>query len=415
MRYPDQSVILTWGDVPKAAGYTVEIADNARLQQHRLDRQDRPSPSPFPTSCCPTAPTGGASGRWTRPGPTACGATSPAWPRPGPTPIAGTRMAATPDRRLGQLHGAEPVPVLEPGPGRQELRRRGLPGRPVQQRRLHAASTRPSRSRRPAPSARCPTTSTTGASGPGTPTTTAGPWTVASTFTKAWTRPTQVAPADGATTDDLQLSWEPIDGAQRYEVQITDQEFNWSGSPLVVAASTAATAFAPTLNEEKARDMMYGTHWWRVRPVVERRLRHLDPTARRVNWQRPQRRPTAAPTSLDRRHDHRAVSPILSWTPDHRRDPVPRQHRRGPPVQQPGRAARSSPARRGSRARPLPDNQIGTGYYWRVVWGNGASIEDPTWMVDEDIVPVGPASRKQTQVTLGARRERRRGPGVRRC
>ena len=28
VRYPDQPVVLTWGEVSKAAGYTVEIADN---------------------------------------------------------------------------------------------------------------------------------------------------------------------------------------------------------------------------------------------------------------------------------------------------------------------------------------------------------------------------------------------------
>ena len=49
---------------------------------------------------------------------------------------------------------------------------------------------------------------------------------------------------------------------------------------------------------------------------------------------------------------------------------------------------------------PLRDNQVGTGYWWRVVWGNGFTTDSPGWMVDEDLVAKD-QFRKQTRVTLG--------------
>ena len=49
---------------------------------------------------------------------------------------------------------------------------------------------------------------------------------------------------------------------------------------------------------------------------------------------------------------------------------------------------------------PLRDNQIGTGYWWRIVWGNGFTTDSPGWMVDEDLVAKD-QFRKQTRVTLG--------------
>jgi hypothetical protein len=50
---------------------------------------------------------------------------------------------------------------------------------------------------------------------------------------------------------------------------------------------------------------------------------------------------------------------------------------------------------------PLPDNQVGTGYHWRVIWGTGATEENVVWMPDEGDVPTA-QFRQQTRVTLGS-------------
>ena len=97
-----------------------------------------------------------------------------------------------------------------------------------------------------------------------------GPWTVASTFTKEWTRPNQMTPADGATTGNLLLTWDPIDGAQQYQVQITRPRVQLRAACTSrFDAMTASNGFVPTLHEEQAATMAHGDLWWRVRPVID--------------------------------------------------------------------------------------------------------------------------------------------------
>lgn len=135
VRYPEQSVILTWGDVPDAAGYTVEISDNPGFSK-TIWTADTSQAIAVPEVLLPdgsywwrvrAVDAAGTQGVWSD-----VARVAKTWPNT----ISGTRVAATPGRGR-QLHGPQPVPLLEPGPGRQELRRPGLPGQPVQQRRLH--------------------------------------------------------------------------------------------------------------------------------------------------------------------------------------------------------------------------------------------------------------------------------------
>lgn len=396
VKYPDQSVILTWGDVPKAAGYTVEISDTPGFSRIVWSSKTTQAIA-VPDILLPdgaywwrvrAVDAAGTDGLWSD-----VARVAKTWPNQ----IAGTRLAATPNGPSASFTALNPYLFWNAVPGAKSYDVEVSPGDQFNN-VIFSGTNTPQPFATPAAGGALPDDSYNWRVRARDPKGNAGPWTVASTFTKAWSRPTQVAPADGATTHDLQLSWEPIDGAQRYEVQITRQEFNWSGSPLVVAASTAGTSFTPTLNEEKARDMMYGPHWWRVRPVVSG-VYGAWSTARRVNWSAPS--PTyASPDLASTGNTVSGLSPTLSWRPiagatlyrvDIAADPQFNNL-----VEQQVVTSTSWTSR-----APLPDNQIGAGYYWRVVWGNGASIEDLDLMVDEDVVPVGSFT-KQTQVTLGS-------------
>ena len=257
----------------------------------------------------------------------------------------------------------------------------------------------------PAPSAPCPTTSTAGACGRATPTTTSGPWTVASTFTKAWTRPdADRARRRGHHRATSLCRGTPIDGAQRYEVQITDLEHNCVGAPPEGRRDRPRrTRFTPTLaGGAGQRRWRYGDLWWRVRPVIDGVYGTLDrrpaggSTGSRPPAPAPRRPCSARPATATP-----ASRRCLSWTPVtgatiYRVDIADR-----PQLQQHPRAARSPPAPRGPRARRSPTTRSAPAT-------TGASSGAPA---PRSTTPTGWSTRtssrrrqfrKQTQVTLGS-------------
>jgi hypothetical protein len=224
-----------------------------------------------------------------------------------------------------------------------------------------------------------------------------GPWSTPVQFTKAWQAAEPVFPADDATVSSLFFRWKPVPGAERYEVQVTDTQHTFQGAPLKVNTTTANTELAVTWEEEKAKGLSYGNLWWRVRPVVNGVYGGWSP-ARHITYQAPTT--TTNPTVLSPAADSdSALMPYLQWTPvtgatmyrvDIATDPL---------FHNVVESAITS-AQAWAPRLPLPDNQVGTGYYWRVVWGSGASLANPQWMVDETTVPVGHFT-KQTRVSLG--------------
>ena len=414
VRYPDQSVVLTWGDVPDAAGYTGRDRRQPRLQQHGLVGRTRSRPIAVPEILLPDG------AYWWRVRAVDAAGTARRLERRRPR---GQDLAQHhhrlahqrhPDRRLRELHRAEPVPVLEPGAGRQELRRPGLPGRPVQQRRLHghqpARAVRDPRRRRRA-SRRRLQLARPGARPQRQPRSVDRGLDLHQGVDAA---ATSWRPADGATTGNLLLAWDPIDGAQQYEVQITDLEHNYVGGHLKVDALTSANGFVPTLAEEQANTMAHGDLWWRVRPDHRRRLRHVDgrtrPSDRLAVARR--RRPGRG-AQLDRRQRHRPLADAVV-DPGHGRDHLPRRHRHATPVHQHPREpdhlehlvglARAAP-RQPDRHRLLLARRLGLGHAGgrsRTGWSTRTS--SPTAQFS-----------KQTRVTLGTPGHRRRRQRVRRC
>lgn len=221
-----------------------------------------------------------------------------------------------------------------------------------------------------------------------------GPWTTSGPFTKAWQRAEPISPADSASTDSIFLTWAAVEGADKYQVQISQREFNWVGDDLKVNAETSSTALSPTDAERLAKGLSPGDFWWRVRPMVGGTFGGWSP-ARKGTWLA--NTSTNPTTTLSSSGDSDSnLMPHLSWTSvagagvyrvDIAADQNFNQILESVCTNQTGWASRT----------PLPDNQVGTGYHWRVVWGAGIDCKAPLFMVDEDLVPTATV-RKQTRI-----------------
>lgn len=225
----------------------------------------------------------------------------------------------------------------------------------------------------------------------------AGPWSLSGQVVKAWVAAVPEFPADGATTHDLRFRWQAIEGAGSYEVQVTALQHNWTGDALKVNATTTNSALTLSLENHKAKGIVYGDLWWRVRPVVAGTYGGWSP-AMHVNYQAPGAT-TPVPTLTTAPDSDNALMPELVWTPvtganiyrvDIATDSLFHN------VVASEITPNSSWVPRGS----LPDNQAGTGYYWRVIWGSGTVATAPNWMVAEDSVPTS-SFKKQTRISLG--------------
>lgn len=226
-----------------------------------------------------------------------------------------------------------------------------------------------------------------------------GRWVDMGSFTKAWKGVEITAPADGAQGHDFNLRWQPLSGAEKYQVQISEQQFVWQGDPLVANAVTAQPAYTPSNTEMLNSSMDPGTYYWRVRPVVNG-VYGTWSTVRRYEWKSPASVATdTTPTLQPTPDSHDALSPTMAWSPVvgahiYRVD-VATDAQFNNVVHTTHTDATSWTPR-----LPLPDNQVREGYFWRVLAGTGFGEKNPGWMYDEGRAPVG-KFRKQTQVTLG--------------
>lgn len=225
-----------------------------------------------------------------------------------------------------------------------------------------------------------------------------GPWTVASSFTKGWVAPTQVFPADGAATHSLYVTWQPVEGAQAYEVQMSNISNNFTGDNLKVAGTTSATGFAPTLNEQTAKSLATGNVFWRVRPVIDGAFGAWSPQ-RQIVWGG-----AAAPTPeavlYSTGDTDSGLSPQLTWTPVAGANVYRVEIATDPAFSNIVESQITTATGWSSRA-PLPDNQLGSGYHWRVFWGNGVAENSIVWDPAVSDPPTA-TFRKQTRVVLGA-------------
>ena len=396
--YPQQAVILTWGDVPKAAGYTVEIADNPTFSSVVWTGQTTQAIA-VPEILLPdgsywwrvrAVDAAGTEGVWSD-----VARVAKTWPNQ----IGGTRFSATPTGPSASFTELNPYLFWDPVPGAKTYDVQVSPGDQFNN-VIFFGTDLPQPFATPAAVGALPDDTYSWRVRAHDPNDNIGPWTVASTFTKAWGASTEVAPANGATTEDLDFQWTSVDGAQRYQIQVTDLQNNWVGPHLKVNTTTAGTSFTPTFQEERAKAMNYGNLWWRVRPVISGVFGRWSSVGSRVNWQYPAGGTTSTAVLSSTGDSATGLSPRLDWTPVtgqriYRVD-IATDANFNNIVEQQVTTSTSWTSR-----APLPDNQIGSGYYWRVIWGTGVVLDDPQWSVAEDDVNSA-QFKKQTQVTLGS-------------
>ncbi len=106
-----------------------------------------------------------------------------------------------------------------------------------------------------------------------------GAWSSATEWDKSSSAPTPSAPSDGDTVTyptPLVLSWDPADGAQKYEVLIGDSP-SLTGTPV----ETSATHYAPT------GWLANGTHWWAVAVKDANNVTSAYSTPQSFDWEWP--------------------------------------------------------------------------------------------------------------------------------
>ena len=395
-RYPDEAVVLTWGDVPGAVGYQVEVSSNPGFSGIVWEAETV-QPIAVPDALLPDGDYWWRVKAVDQAGTVGVASDVARFAKTWPNQITGTRLAAVPGGGAVSHVFLNPYMTWAAVPGAAtydvELAMASQFGAPVF---TGTGLRQPFAS--PASIGSLPDATYQWRVRARDPKGNPGPWTTASTFTKGWVAPTVTGPADGATTHSLFLTWEPVEGAQQYQVQISNLANNFSGEALKVNATTSATGFSPTLAEQAAKSLGYGNVYWRVRPVIDG-VYGAWSAQRQINWAAPGATTPEAVLSSTGDSDS-GLSPRLTWTPvtgaslyriDVATDPQFTNIVESQLTTSTGWSSRN----------PLPDNQLGAGYHWRVVWGSGITEENPNWMVDEASAPTG-TFRKQTRVVLGA-------------
>jgi hypothetical protein len=396
IEYPEQPIVLTWAEVPNAVGYEVEVSGNPGFSSIAWE-SEVVQPIAVPDKLLPdgeywwrvkavdTAGTVGLSSDVAR--------FSKTWP----SQVTGTTLAGSPGGPAVSHVTLNPYMTWNAVPGAQTYDVEAAAGDQFATwsflgKNIHSPFASPAlagaltddtynwRVRAKDPEGNL------------------GPWTVGSTFTKAWVAPVPVSPADGATSHDLTLKWQPVEGAERYQVQISDMRHNFQGTHLKVDAMTSGSAFTPTLAEQQSKNLTHGDVYWRVRPVLDGAVGTWSPQMH-LDWQ-PVGATTPAAVLSSSGDSDTGLSPQLSWSRvagatlyrvDIAADPQFNSIFESEFTTSTGWTSRN----------PLRDNQVGTGYYWRVVWGSGITEETPDWMVDEATVDSA-QYRKQTRITLGS-------------
>jgi hypothetical protein len=395
-RYPDEPVVLSWGDVPGAVGYRVEVSRNPGFT-NVVWESETVQPIAAPEVLLPDGEYWWRVKAVDQAGTVGVSSDVARFAKTWPNQIAGTRLSAVPGGPAVSHTFLTPYMTWSPVAGATgyevEMAAGDQFGNPV---------FRGENLRMPFESP-----ALYGALADGSyrwrvrakdPTGNRGPWTTAGPFTKGWVAPAITGPADEAVTHSLMVSWEPVEGAEEYQVQMSNLANNFSGDPLKVNATTKNNAFAPTLSEQKAKDLQFGDVYWRVRPVVQG-IHGTWSAQRRIHWQAPGST-TATPTLVTSGDSTTGLTPHLSWSPvtgasiyrvDIATDAQFNNIVESELTTSTGWASRV----------PLADNQVGNGYHWRVVWGSGTTDANPQWMIDEASAPSG-TFRKQTRVVLGA-------------
>jgi hypothetical protein len=395
VRYPDQSVILTWGDVPGAERYAVEVSDTPGFS-NVVWKGDVAQSIAVPDIVLPdgaywwrvrAVDAAGTIGIWSE-----VARVAKTWPNV----VTGTTMSTTPGGPAATFTALNPYLSWNPLPGARTYDVEVATGDQFNHvvysgTRLHQPFDTPGAAGAlPDDTYSWRVRARDSKDNP-------GPWTTATDFTRAWSAPTQIAPADGAVTGNLLFQWNPVDGAERYDVQITSTANTYAGQALKIASSTSGTSFVPTFTEERTRNMAYGNLWWRVRPVIDG-VPGTWSVQSRVNWQAPTG--AAAPAALSSTGDtDTGLPPTLAWTPVAGATLYRVDIAADPQFNTIVESAFTTNTAWSSR-NPLPDNQVGTGYYWRVVWGTGTE-DEPVWDVYENDAPSA-QFRKQTRVALAA-------------
>ncbi|MBI3978123.1 MAG: hypothetical protein HY331_08055 [Chloroflexi bacterium] len=148
-----------------------------------------------------------------------------------------------------------------------------------------------------------------------------GQWSQPQTFQKAWQiPPTVVSPADNAQVSVPIFTWDPVDGASQYELQVSaDPSFvkpQNACSPFWISVLTDQTSYVPIMKSSYGHCMpRNATLYWRVRAVDERTgsgTMLFGPWSesglgRKVIWA------LDAPTPIAPAHGSTVTTPELSW------------------------------------------------------------------------------------------------------
>jgi hypothetical protein len=393
LRFPAEPVVLSWSPVPGAVSYRVLVSDSPSFTTVRWSGETDQ------TSIAPTELLADGAYWWRVVATDAAGTRGVAsraarFAKSWPNEVSGTTVSDAPGGPAATVIGLQPYFTWSPVPGAKEYELQiapadgfATPALAVQH--VHATFFTPGvLTVLPDDGYQWRVRARDAAGHP-------GQWSVPGQFTKAWSTATPLEPAPDASVGDVFLRWAPVPGAETYDVQLTQIANTWVGNGLKIGTSTTNTALVPTDGEEQSSAILPGDAWWRVRPVVKgvpgtwSPVRHMVVAPAAVTGPAAVLTPAADSDS--------ALTPHLRWSPV-----------TGATIYRVDIATdasfnnivESQTLRRNAWAsrKPLPDNQVGAGYFWRVVWGTG-SADNPNWQIDEAVAPRGMFS-KQTRVTL---------------
>ncbi len=394
LNYPNEPVILRWTAVPGAASYTVEIATTSGFAKV-LWKGETDQPLVAPTTLLPDGD------YWWRvtatDGATTRGLTSDVarFAKRWPNSVSGLVTASSPGGRAVSQVALHPYFTWKPVPGATNYDVEVAAGDRFAT-PAYTSTNFPLTFTSPSAVGALPDDSYSWRVRAKDLNSQPGPWSPYSAFTKVWATPNPTAPVDDASLQTPLLRWDPVEGAEGYQVQISVDPFTFTGDRVLINQETANTAWGPLYADTLKGFSPGANFFWRVRPFVDGTYGGWT-TTRHLYWEIPSS--SAAAITLDPVADIDAsLPPVFSWNQMpganlYRVDVATDLAFHNIIVQEFTVDGAFTPS------KPLPDNQTGTGYFWRVVWGSG-SPSSHILFVDENSVPVG-TFKKQTRFTLG--------------